>query len=670
MPITATGLGSGLDINSLVSQLVAAERSTADSRLFRTEAVALAKLSAFGSLKGALSTLQGALSGLKDADTFQARKSSVSDEDVLAISAGVDASVGSYDIEVSQLAKANSLASGTYNTTADVVGEGEITFRFGTTVYDSGTDTYTSFTENTDTTEAKITIDSTNSSLEGIRDAINDADIGVNATIVNDGSGYRLLFSSTETGADNSLEVTVTESGPVGLSQFEFNATNTNLTQTVAAQDALLTINGLLVTSASNSVDEAIEGVELKLLSTTSGTPVNVDVSRNNASVKSQINKFISAYNSYIATVNDLTSFNADTLERGVLVGDNTLRSISGRLRGELNASIGGSASLQVLADIGVTTNANGTLKLDGSILDDILSENADQLAGLFSALATATDVDISFDSSTDKTLTGIYAVSVTTLATQAEYQGATGLALTIDSSNNTLEIKIDDVQSGEITFTSATYASGDDLAAEIETQINADSVLKEAGVSVVVSYDSINDRLVINTSSYGSLSTVEITQVDTDTTADLGLSVGSGTDGIDVAGTIGGVTATGAGQLLTGAAGSDAEGLALKIIGGLLGSRGSVNFDRGLAENLDNLLELYLGTDNLLDLRTEGLENQIDDVADQRERLNIRMESVEARLKRQFNGLDALLGQLKQTSDFLTQALANLPGPLIRNKR
>ena len=669
MPITASGLGSGLDINGLVTQLVAAERARADSRLFRSEAVALAKLSAFGSLKGALSALQSSLSGLKDADTFQARKASVSDKDILTVSASLDAAVGSYDIEVSQLATANSLASGAYANTTDVVGEGEITFRFGTTVYDSGTDTYTSFTENTDTTSAKITIDSTNSSLEGVRDAINDADIGVNAAIVNDGSGYRLLFSSSETGAENSLEVTVTESGPAGLGQLEFSATATNLTQTVAAQDAELTINGLAVSSASNTVDEAIEGVELKLLSTSSGTPVSVGVSRDNPSVKGEINKFITAYNGYIAVINDLTSYNTETLERGVLVGDNTLRSISGRLRGELNSAIGGNASLQVLADIGVTTNANGTLALDDSKLDDILSDNAEELASLFSALATATDVDISFDSSTNKTITGTYAVSVTTLATQAQYQGATGLALTIDSNNDTLKIKVDDVQSGEITFALGTYASGDALATEIEAKINADSVLSEAGVSVEVSYDSGSDRLLINTVSYGSLSTVEITSVDSDSSAELGLSAGSGTDGVDVAGSIGGITATGVGQILTGAADTNSDGLAIKIIGGLIGSRGSVVFDRGLAENLNNLLALYLGTDNLIDLRTDGFENQIDDVAEQRERLNIRMESVEARLRRQFNGLDTLLGQLKQTSDFLTQALGNLPGPLIRNK-
>lgn len=675
MAITASGIGSGLDVDSLVSQLLAAERAPTDNRLLRQEAVLTSELSAFGSLKGALSSLQNSLSGLLNVDTFRARSATVSDADVLSVSAGKTAVSGNYDIAVTQLAKSHSLASGVYTATTDVVGEGEITFRFGTTDYDVGSDTYTSFTVNPDKTTAKVTIDSTNSTLEGIRAAINNAEIGINASIVNDGSGYRLMLSSDDTGAKNSLEVSVVESGAAGLGQLAFNATTTNLTQTVAAQDAQLTINGLAINSASNTVSGAIEDVDLTLLSTTSGAPVSVAVARDKDAVKGQINSFISAYNSFIKTVNSLSGFDAETLEGGVLLGDSVLRSITGRIRGELNAAIGGTATLQRLADIGVTTAADDTLALDATVLDGIFDTNIDALEGLFTAHATTTDGLIKFVSSTDKTQPGTYPISISQLATQAEYQGDGVLpdfsmsSVVVDSNNDAFTIKVDGTTSGEINLTQATYTSGADLASEVAAKINADSVLSGAGITVTVTYDATNNRLQINSTSYGSDSKVEITQVDTTSAATLGLTAAAGTAGVNVAGTIGGVTATGTGQILTGGVGSSVEGMVLEITGGTTGGRGTLTFNRGIAENLNNLLADYVATDSILDLRTNSLSSRIEDIGEQRDRFNSRMETVEARLRARFNALDLLVAQLQQTSTFLTQQLANLPGAFDSNK-
>ena len=154
----------------------------------------------------------------------------------------------------------------------------------------------------------------------------------------------------------------------------------------------------------------------------------------------------------------------------------------------------------------------------------------------------------------------------------------------------------------------------------------------------------------------------MEVTSIDTNTASELGLTAAAGTTGVDIAGTIGGVAATGSGQLLTGANGSDAEGLRLLIESGPIGARGSVEFSQGVAYKLDNMLKSFLDSDGILGARTLGIQGRIDDISDSRETLERRMETLEIRYRNQFNTLDTLLSQLQSTSDFLTQQLSALP--------
>ena len=276
--VAATGIGSGLDIEGLVTQLVAAERGPTETRLVQREARATAQLSGFGTLQGALSSLQSAVDTLADTATFSQRSATSSNTDALGVSASADAAAGSFSVSVDRLAQSQSLASGSFASLTDVVGEGELTLRFGTadvTGADPGPESFDSFSVNADRASATITIDSSNNTLQGVRDAINAADAGVSAAIVNDGEGFRLLLSSTETGAASSIEIQVSDSGDGnnndtdGLSQLAFNTTANNLSQTVAAQDASFSINGLALTSASNNADNVIDGVSLTLQATT-----------------------------------------------------------------------------------------------------------------------------------------------------------------------------------------------------------------------------------------------------------------------------------------------------------------------------------------------------------------------------------------------------------------
>ena len=670
--LTATGIGSGLDIESLVSQLVASERAPVESRLVNRESVLTAELSGFGSLKSALSTFQSSLSSLNSLATFGRNTTSSSDAGAVSVSATGDAAPGSYSVAVTQLAKAHSLASGSYGSDSEALGTGTITIRFGTTDYVSpvpGPESYNSFAVNPDKGAATLTIDSSNNTLAGLRDAINDAEIGVNAVIVNDGTGYRLLLASNETGAENSLEISVSGDGDSndldnsGLSALSFNSNTTHLSQTLAAQDALFTVNGLSVSSSSNTADDVLEGLSISLKEETDGIPVTLSVSEDHKSVRTAIESFVNGYNQFIATFNSLTSYDAETGKAGPLQGDFSARSIASQVRQMIGSAVDGAGgAFSSLSELGVTTKEDGGLAIDSTRLENQLTNHFDDVVSLFAAIARPVDDNIGYINSSSATVVGNYDVNITQMATRGQLSGTvTSFPLIIDADNDEFSVRINGVASGILSITQGSYASGDALAAELQARINGDQTLKGNGFAVTVSFNS--DHFEIVSERYGASSAVQILTVDTNTTAQLGLSVGSGSSGLDVAGTIGGVAATGSGQFLTGALGADAEGLKLLIDGGSVGSRGVVSFSRGVANQLNSLITTFLGTNGVFTSRTDGIESRIEDIKDQRDVLNRRMEALELRYRSQFNALDSLLAQLQTTSDFLTQQLASLPG-------
>ena len=676
--ITATGLGSGLDINGLVSQLVAAERAGSDLQLNREGSRISVELSAFSQLQSSLSSFKSALSGIASLDTFEGKSVSSSDTEAITVTAQSTAVNNSYDIEVSQLAKNHSLNSIAFaDSDSTAIGTGSITIRFGTTDYESGTDTYNSFTLNPESSTATIAIDSSNNTLDGIMGAINDADIGVNASVVNDGSGFRLLLTSTETGLENSLEIAVDDddlddSDTSGLSRLAFNASATNLEQSAAASDALLTVNGLAVSSASNTVDEVIPGASLTLKSLTT-SPVAIDISDDNTAVINAVLGFVAGYNQFQTLENSLTSYDAENQVAGFLQGDFTVRAITGQIDNIVRNDISGlGGDFTNLAELGITTSEIGHLELDQVKLQEVLASNKDDVIKIFTAFAAPDDEDIAFQSASSATVVGDYAVEITQLATAGAFTGSGvlpdfggGGTLTIDADNDALTVEVDGVDTGSITLTNGVYTTGDDLASEIQAQINGTTAMRDADKTVSVTYDSGTDSFTITSSTLGNASTVNILAVDTNTAAELGFSVTSGTDGLDVAGTIGGVAATGAGNLLTGAEGSDTEGLNLVIGGSTTGSRGNVSFTRGLASQLDAYLDAILDVEEgTVESRINTLEEQQVDLEDRREELELKWEVIEERYLRQFNALDSLLSQLETTSSFLETSLASLPKP------
>ena len=363
MSISSLGVGSGLDLNALVDQLVAAEREPKVQRLDRREADIQARISGFGAARGGLSALETALEKLSKLQ--QGRTASSSDNDRLGVTASTGAATGSYRIEVNQLAAAQSLASGRFADADAPLGTGTLSLQVG------------------DGTPVSIEIDSENNSLRGIREAINAADAGVQASIVNDGEGARLVLSAAQTGADQAVSVTVSgDEAEVGdLARL---ATE-NLTETVAGRNAELVLNGLPITSPDNNLDQTLEGLNLQLKGTTEpGAPITVSVDEDRAAVREALNEFVKAYNGVIDTVRNLTRFNPETQEGAALVGDSTLRSVQGRLaQGLQSPGSDPEASFTNLVNLGVNSDRNGRLSLDSAALDQAMDQDFRGVIGL-----------------------------------------------------------------------------------------------------------------------------------------------------------------------------------------------------------------------------------------------------------------------------------------------
>jgi flagellar hook-associated protein 2 len=378
----------------------------------------------------------------------------------------------------------------------------------------------------------------------------------------------------------------------------------------------------------------------------------------------SAVDGFVKAYNSLMATVKSISGYDAEKKTGSILTGDATVRSITGQLRSVMNRTVTGLAgSYRALADIGIKTQNDGTLVLDQSKLTAALDSSFDEIGRLFAATGTVTDSLVAYEASTSSTREGVYALNVTQTATQGVYADtASSLSsLLVDATNDTFSLKVDGIQSGTISLTQATYGSEAALAAELQSRINGDSALLAAGVSVVVAYDAVNNRFSFTSARYGSGSSVAITSVeDAVASGTIGLTVSetAGTAGVDVAGSLGSLNGTGAGQFLTGA--GDASGLKLKVEG-TAGARGTVTFSRGIANQLDTLLEQILAADNALDFRTDSLNENIEAITAQRETLNRRLEALEKRYTAQFTAMDVLVAQLNATSNFLTQQLSGL---------
>lgn len=403
--ISSLGVGSNLDLNALLANLRSAEQAPLIA-LQQQQRSYTSRLSAYGQLSSALSALQTASAALAKPALFQGVKATSSATDVLTATALSTAAVGSYALNVTQLAQAQSLAAAGVASTTAAIGGGAlttVTLDFGTIsggTLDAATGKYTGATFTADTTRAatSITIDSSNNTLAGIRDAINaSATMGVTASVVNEGSATpnRLVLTSRQTGETSSMRITLTgdpadtaTSADPALSSLLANdpAATQNLQQTAAAQNTKLTVNGIAVTSATNTVAGAVQDVTMTVAKLGSST---LAVQKDSASVQAAITTFVNAYNSLQGVATKLTAFDATSKSGAVLLGDSTLRNIQVRIRSALTtAQVPDSSGLAMLSQIGVGFQKDGTLAIDSTKLSTALGSQLSGVEKLFSGTA------------------------------------------------------------------------------------------------------------------------------------------------------------------------------------------------------------------------------------------------------------------------------------------
>lgn len=655
--ISSLGIGSGVLSADLVDQLVAAERKPTEQRLNFNQQRTEALISAYGTLKSAITELRLPMRQLSSPDNLKAFTGTSSNEGVSVSVDSSKAGQGSYTVTVDSLAQAQSLASGTFDdrdTTA--VGSGALTISVGgkTTTLD---------------------IDSSNNTLQGIAEAINEADVGASAGIVDTGSGYRLVLSSDDTGVDNAISISVDDAegdntDNVGLSRFAFDGTTNNLTETVQAKDAAIQINGISITRSTNTIENVIDGVSLEI--SQEGVTSTVKVSQDVGKVADRVGSFVEKFNALQQTIKGLSGFDAETGQGGILSGDSTIRGIQNQMRQILGRVVPGleNASVRTLADVGITTNyETGGLEFDRAKFIEKLESNPDDVTALFAEQGRASDEQIEFIRSGVNTEPGKYSVNISQVATQGALAGSnvgTG-DVTIDGDNDELTFLVDGETSVSVQLTAGTYTR-EALATEIQAQLDSSSALAATGRSVAAEFDTTDNVFKFTSEAYGSESNVSLTSVDTNSAATLGLNVSTGTAGEDVAGTINGQRATGEGQVLFVEGNGSAAGMQVRVTGGAVGDRGTIDFIQGVGDRTVDLITGIVGLDGSLQAKTDGLQKDLERISEDRARLDLRIESYRERMVAQFSAADSLIARLNSTQDYVSQQLAALAPQNNRN--
>ncbi|PXX91070.1 flagellar cap protein FliD [Marinobacter vulgaris] len=659
--ISSLGVGSGVLNADLVDQLVAAERKPTETRLTRETQQTEALLSAYGKLRSAVTELRLPMRQLSSPDNLKAFSATSTNENIGVSVDSTKASRGTYSVEVTSLASAQALASRTAFADRDStsVGQGTLQLSVGDKVTD-------------------ITIDNSNDTLQGLANAINEANAGVSAGVIDTGSGYQLVMSADETGTANAVSISVTgdtggtNTDDQGLSRFAFNTgmdAGSGLQETIAANDAVMKINGIDVTRSSNTFENVIDGLTFDIKDKGTST---VSVNQDLGAVSDRVQGFVDKFNGLQSTIDSLAGFNSESGQGSLLTGDSTVRGIQNQLRNILTRVVPGmeNASVRSLADVGITTNfETGGLEFDRARFEEKLKANPDDVTALFAEQGRTTDSQVEFVRSGLDTAPGKYDINVTQPATRGQLVAGAALGagpFQIDASNDELSLSVNGDLAVNLQLTQGADISQQALLDDIQAQLDSNNALNAAGVSIQAGLDE-NGRLAFTSSEYGNESSVSLTSAEG--AATFGLGTTTSTDGRDVAGTIDGRAAEGDGQVLfLGSGNGGASGLQVRILGDQAGSRGSIQFIEGVGERTVDLVTNMVGAGGAIESRTDSLNRELEQIQDSRVRLEERITSYRERLVSQFSAADSLISQLNSTRDYVTQQLAALAPQNNRN--
>lgn len=368
MALTATGIGSGLDISTIVGVLVDSEKLPRETLFNKTEQSIEAKVSAIGTLKSGLSTFQDALTSLQDGNTLNQRKVSTGDSAFFSATTTKLAQKGNYNIQVEQLATAHKVGGAFATDSLQTVGEGSLDFTLGGSSF----------------SVAIAPTDNLNSIAAKINDASDNP--GMTATVITSDSGSRLVFSSDTQGTDNQVLIVANDTSGTGLNDM-FGAAN--VTELQAAKNSIVYIDNQKVTSQTNTVSEAIKGVTLDLTKADINSSSTLSISLDTEAVKENVKGFVTAYNALLTSMDKLSSYDVDTKTAAALQGDSMIRSLESQLRSMVSERVSVDGTSGALYDLGISTDRYGKLIVDDDKLNSAINNNMDLVEGIFSTETT-----------------------------------------------------------------------------------------------------------------------------------------------------------------------------------------------------------------------------------------------------------------------------------------
>ncbi len=660
--LTIDGLVSGIDSESIIKGLLEIQQKQIDLLEGRKNEIAV-KQGAFAAIEAQLQTLRSGAGTLARSQNsvFDANLANVSDEVALLATASNNATSGVFQVKINALAQAQQVATQGFADEDAAITQGTLTLQVG------------------NGSAVTLTIDSTNDTIQGLGTAINNSDAGVSASIIQDGSGggtpFRLLLTSEKTGASQQISITnnLAASGG-GATQPVFDTGN----PVQAAADASVTLgNGpgaITVFSETNTVNNLINGVTLTLRQADAAKTISVSIEADTDPATTAVSEFVDSFNTLADFISNLSSFNADTEQGGLLLGNRNASSILQSVRSAVLDAVGGlGGDINRLTAIGVSVEDDGTLSFDESKLKDVLSGRdpdiqPDEVKRLFALDGQSTNASVGFIIGSTRTEISQtpYEIDITQAAEQASITATNTLAAStvIDGTNNTFQINIDGADSGSLTLTNGTYTQ-QELADHVESVLNSASTLPGRNVSVSVQ----SNQLVITSDAYGSISQVTVGSGSANTA--LGLSGTENEVGKDVVGTfiVDGVTetATGKGQLLTGDADNDnTADLQVRIsltsadIGP--GSEAQLTVTRGVAARLDQVLNNFLDpVTGRLKTISDGFDDRIESLQKSIDHQTAQFDIQREKILKEFIALESAISELNNTSSFLATQLAGI---------
>lgn len=628
------GLVSGIQSSDIIDAFINADRAT--TRLLeRNKALFEARREAVRTFNTRMLSAQLDLGTLKRASTFQSRTATSSNADALSITTtGSTAVPGTYSLDVVAVARAHQIAAVGQSSAETAFASGSVSLQLG------------------DAQATAITF-SAGGSLNDIALAINNAQAGITASVINDGSGspYRLVLKGDKTGDDNTILATGTGGMTALFTGMSTLAEASNAEVRIGTGPGAITVN-----QASNTFSEIVPGVTFEARTAANG--ITLSVNADTAVAKEGITKFVDSMNSAITYLKANAGYDAGTKSAGVLISQGNLVSGMGQITRALMGTVPGlQPPINSLTALGITINrTDGTLTIDQTKLNKVLTDNPEGVRRLFMNTGSSTEPAVQFSNITDKTkLTGAFTVDITQPALQAVLSSTALAASTvISNSNNTLGVTVNGT-SATLTLTNGTYTRAQ-LAQQLQSALNA--VLSPTSEKLNVSL--VNDRLDVRSDRYGQTQNIQIKSDSTALSA-LGLSA-QNVSGTNVAGTINGVAGTGNGRLLSGATGTDAQGLALNVTATVAVSGASVTVNKGLGQLIgDRFSRMTDNSFGAISSIDKTLTKNISDAATKITKSDEMLAKRRERYERQFQAMERMIASFNAQGTALTNFVNSL---------